>query len=194
MIKDYITDSLSTTEKLLNQMAKDADLIDSVSAAINVICNCLQNDNKLMFCGNGGSAADAQHMSAEFVARFDFERPALAAIALTTDTSALTAIGNDYGFDRLFARQIEALGKKGDVLIAYSTSGSSKNILQGMEIAREKKITCIGLTGRQKQAEAMVTLCDIAIQIPSESTPRIQEGHLAVGHILCGCVEKILFS
>ena len=194
MIRDYITDSLSTTEKLLNLMANDADLIDDVGSAIQVICNCLQNDNKLMFVGNGGSAADAQHMSAEFVSRFDFDRPGLSSIALTTDTSALTAIGNDYGFDMLFARQIEALGKKGDVLIAYSTSGSSKNILQGIEIAREKQITVIGLTGRRKQAKEMVTLCDIAIQIPSESTPRIQEGHLAVGHILCGCVEKILFS
>ena len=194
MIKDYITDSLSTTEKLLNQMANDADLIDGVSVAINVICSCLQNGNKLMFAGNGGSAADAQHMSAEFVSRFNFERPGLSSIALTTDTSALTAIGNDYGFDMLFARQIEAVGKKGDVFIAYSTSGSSENIIKGIKMARDKQIAVIGLTSTRKQAEAMVTLCDIAIQIPSESTPRIQEGHLAIGHILCGCVEKILFS
>ncbi len=194
MIKDYITDSLSTTEKLLHLMANDTDLIDGVSAAINLICSCLQNGNKLMFAGNGGSAADAQHMSAEFVSRFNFDRPGLSSIALTTDTSALTAIGNDYGFDMLFARQIEAVGKKGDVFIAYSTSGSSENIIKGMKIARDKQIAVIGLTSTRKQSETMVTLSDIAIQIPSESTPRIQEGHLAVGHILCGCAEKILFS
>ena len=194
MIRDYITDSLSTTEKLLNLMANDAELIDGISSAINVISNCLQNGNKLMFAGNGGSAADAQHMSAEFVGRFNLDRPGLSSIALTTDTSALTAIGNDYGFDMLFARQIEAIGRKGDVFIAYSTSGSSENILKGIEIARHKKIAVIGLTGSRKQAEAMVALCDVKIQIPSESTPHIQEGHLAVGHILCGCVETILFS
>ena len=138
MIRDYITDSLSTTEKLLNLMANDAELIDGSSSAINVISNCLQNGNKLMFAGNGGSAADAQHMSAEFGGRFNLDRPGLSSIALTTDTSALTAIGNDYGFDMLFARQIEAIGRKGDVFIAYSTSGSSENILKGIEIARDK--------------------------------------------------------
>ena len=194
MIKDYIMDSLSKTNKLINLMHNNPELINTISSAIDLILESFANEKKIMFMGNGGSAADAQHMSAEFVSRFMFDRPGLASIALTTDTSALTAIGNDYGFDMLFARQIQALGNDGDLLIAYSTSGTSPNILKGMEAAREKGIRIVGLTGIRKPAQAMINLCNIAIQIPSESTPYIQEGHLVVGHILCGAVEEKLYG
>jgi len=142
--------------------------------------------------GNGGSAADAQHIAAELVSRFHYERPGLAAFALTTDTSALTAIGNDYGYDRIFARQLNAVGAEGDVFIALSTSGRSPNILRGLEEARCKKITAVGLTG--SSGGDMPPLCDYCVHVPAVETARIQEGHILLGHILCGLIECELFS
>lgn len=133
-------------------------------------------------------------MSAEYVSRFMFDRPGLPSIALTTDTSALTAIGNDYGFENLFSRQIQALGAEGDVLFAYSTSGTSPNIIKGLVEARSKGIKTIGMTGSKPQSQEMSDLCDITIKVPSLETPYIQEGHLIIGHLICLHVEDIIFS
>ncbi|MBV8939050.1 MAG: D-sedoheptulose 7-phosphate isomerase, partial [Alphaproteobacteria bacterium] len=146
----------------------------------------------IMFCGNGGSAADAQHLSAELVSRLNFNRPGLSAIALTVDTSALTAIGNDYGFDTVFSRQVEALGQPGDVLVAISTSGNSPNVLKAIAAARAKNIAVVGQTGQS--GGAMGTLCDIILKMPSSETPKIQECHIMLGHIYCALIEEALFG
>jgi D-sedoheptulose 7-phosphate isomerase len=142
--------------------------------------------------GNGGSAADAQHIAGELVSRFAFDRPGLPAVALTTDSSILTAIGNDYGFERLFERQIQANGNSGDVFIGYSTSGKSPNVLRAFEAARLAGIVTVGLTGNR--GGPMLDLCDHLLAIPSDSTPKIQEGHLVVGHIICGLIENAMFG
>jgi D-sedoheptulose 7-phosphate isomerase len=157
-----------------------------VEAAI-AITNCLRSGGKLLFFGNGGSAADAQHLAAEFVGRFVIERRALPAIALTTDSSILTAVGNDYGFDQVFARQIEALGNRNDVAIGISTSGNSPNVLLAMKQAHLKQMKTVGLAG--KDGGALVKDVDIAITVASSNTARIQECHIAVGHLLCELVE-----
>lgn len=151
----------------------------------------LKRGNTLLFAGNGGSAADSQHIAGEFVSRFHYDRPGLAAIALTVDTSILTAIGNDYGYERVFARQIEALGRKGDVFIAISTSGNSPNILAAIDAARKKDIAVVGFTGRT--GGKMKATCDLCLCVPSDVVPRIQEGHLITYHFLCGAVEAALF-
>jgi D-sedoheptulose 7-phosphate isomerase len=152
----------------------------------------LARGNKLLFCGNGGSAADAQHLAAEFVNRFILDRPPLPAIALSTDTSILTAIGNDFGFDLVFSKQVQALGNPGDMLIALSTSGNSKNVLKAVEAAKEKGITVLGLTGNT--GGSMASLCDMLIAVDSSSTPLIQEIHITVGHLLCGLTDYYLFE
>ena len=152
----------------------------------------MRSGNKVMLAGNGGSAADAQHIAGEFVSRFAFDRPGLPSIALTTDTSILTAIGNDYGYERLFARQIQAHSKAGDVFIAYSTSGNSPNIVGALKEAQDLGVVTIGLTGNR--GGAMVELCDHVFEVPSSDTPKIQEVHALIGHILCGVVENELFE
>lgn len=157
-----------------------------VKAAV-LIARCLQSGNKLLLFGNGGSAADAQHLAAEFVGRFVRERAGLPAIALTTDSSILTAVGNDYGFEQVFARQIQALGRPGDVAVAISTSGNSANVLEGVKEARKRKLETIGLTG--KDGGALAQRADVAITIPSTSTARIQECHIAIGHLFCELVD-----
>ncbi|BCD62724.1 D-sedoheptulose 7-phosphate isomerase [Nitratiruptor sp. YY08-26] len=155
----------------------------------SVICTeALKNQKKIMLCGNGGSAADAQHIAAELVGRFKKERRGLPAIALTTDTSALTAIGNDYGYAQVFARQVEALGKRGDVLIAISTSGESENVLRAVEVARAQECKVIGLLG--KDGGRIKDLCDVSIVVPVHDTPRIQEMHILIGHILCALIDE----
>jgi D-sedoheptulose 7-phosphate isomerase len=145
-----------------------------------------------MLAGNGGSAADAQHIAAELVNRFGFDRPALNAIALTTDTSILTSVANDSGFEKIFARQVEAIGREGDVFIGLSTSGNSGNIVETLRRCREKKIITIGLTG--SSGGRMDDLCDICIKVPSDDTPRIQEVHILIGHIICTLIENELFG
>jgi D-sedoheptulose 7-phosphate isomerase len=147
----------------------------------------LKSGGKLMFAGNGGSAAEAQHFSAEMVGRFLIERKPLASVALSTDTSALTAIGNDYGYDQVFSRQVEALGRSGDVLIVLSTSGRSKNILAAMRAAAALGVATIAFTGREPRE--IGALADVVLNVPSSHTPQIQEGHLILGHLLCGLVE-----
>jgi D-sedoheptulose 7-phosphate isomerase len=152
----------------------------------------MKQGGKILLAGNGGSAADAQHIAGEFVSRFAFDRPGLPAIALTTDSSILTAIGNDYGYEKLFARQVQALGQKGDVFIAYSTSGKSPNILFALQEARARGLVCVGLTGNL--GGPMSEICDHLLEVPSPDTPKIQEGHLVLGHILCGLVENEIFK
>ncbi len=161
-------------------------------AIANVCVKALQNGNKIMFCGNGGSAADAQHLAAELVGKLNFKRPPLAAIALTTDTSILTAIGNDYGFEHVFARQIEALGKRGDVLVAISTSGNSLNIIEAMSAAYRLKIFIIGLTGAS--GGDMEGGDVLLYKAPSFNTQKIQEYHIKLGHEFCGIIEQKMFG
>jgi D-sedoheptulose 7-phosphate isomerase len=183
--------AITVTARLLDGMATDQALCAATAQAAEACVVALRAGCKLLFCGNGGSAADAQHWAGELVSRFNYDRPGLAAIALTTDTSILTAIGNDYGYERLFARQIEALGVTGDVLLAISTSGNSPNILAALEAARARGITSIGFTG--ETGGKMAALCEICLHIPSASTPRIQEGHEVLGHAICGMIEAEIF-
>ena len=181
-------------EKLLanfKTMAADPGLSDNIVGAVELCVESLRAGGKVMFAGNGGSAADAQHWSAELVSRFNYDRPGLAAIALTTDTSALTAIGNDYGYEFSFSRQVEALGRPGDVLIAISTSGNSPNVLKAVEAAKSNAILVIGLTGAN--GGKLAAACDLAFQVPSDATPRIQEGHEFLGHMLCELIETEMF-
>lgn len=148
----------------------------------------LGQGGKILFMGNGGSAADAQHLAAEFVGRFEKERRGLAAIALTTDTSILTAVGNDYGFDRVFSRQIEALARSGDVVVGISTSGNSPNVVQALMVAKDLGAITIGMTG--ESGGTMASVCDLCIQVPSKVTARVQEAHILIGHIVCALVDK----
>jgi D-sedoheptulose 7-phosphate isomerase len=169
-------------------MAGDADLNAQIREAVALCTQALRNGNTILFAGNGGSAADAQHWAGELVSRFYYDRPGLSGIALTTDTSILTAIGNDYGFDYVFARQIEALGRAGDVFVAISTSGNSKNILRAIAAAKAKGVRIIGFTG--KGGGAMAGECDVCFRVPSDETPRIQEGHEFIGHMVCSLIES----
>lgn len=191
-MQDYIIESLRDTQQVLQAMAKDSALQEKVKQAAEVCIQCLRDGGKILLAGNGGSAADAQHIAGEFVSRFAFDRPGLPAIALTTDTSILTAIGNDYGYDKLFARQVQAHGKPGDVFIGYTTSGQSPNVLLALEEARNHGLITIGLTGNR--GGSIGKLCDHLLEVPHADTPRIQEGHAVLGHILCGLVERAIFN
>ncbi|CAM2803992.1 D-sedoheptulose 7-phosphate isomerase [Helicobacter burdigaliensis] len=187
-IKNQIQDSIETKTKILN----DDNLVELIKKASLEVIKAYKNGNKTLLAGNGGSAADAQHIAGEFVSRFYFDRPGIPSIALSTDTSILTAIGNDYGYENLFSRQVQAQGVKGDVFIGISTSGNSKNIIKALEICKEKGIFSIGLSG--SSGGAMNELCDICIKVPSSCTPRIQESHIVIGHIICAIVEEELFG
>lgn len=191
--KPLFLGSLQKSRAVVDELLTNQELQGSIFAAIELAVECFQAKKKLLFAGNGGSAADAQHMSAEYVSRFMFDRPGLPSIALTTDTSALTAIGNDYGFDKLFSRQVQALGVEGDVLFAYSTSGTSPNIIKGIEEAKSRGVKTIGMTGIKPQSQVMSDLCDVTVKVPSLETPYIQEGHLIIGHLICLHVEEIIF-
>lgn len=189
-----IASNLSVSARLISTMAEDRHLCDTLAAAAAACVTCLKGGGKILLAGNGGSAADAQHIAAELVGRFAFDRPGLPAIALTTDTSILTAVGNDYGFDRIFDRQVQALGRKGDLFIAYSTSGSSKNIVQALDVARAQGLVTIGLTGAMGPKSPMAPRCGHLLAVPSETTAHIQEGHLVLGHTLCGLIENEIFK
>ena len=191
-MKQNISAQILEAQQVLAAMLVDEELLSQVEMTANACIKSLRSGGKILLAGNGGSAADAQHIAGEFVSRFAFDRPGLPAIALTTDTSILTAIGNDYGYKELFARQIQAHGNKGDVFIGYSTSGQSPNILRAFEEARSKEVLCVGLTGNR--GGSMQTLCDQLIEVPSSETPKIQEAHLILGHILCGLIEEDIFS
>jgi Phosphoheptose isomerase len=176
----------------LQTMAADHTLHELIIKVVDMSVAALKAGNKLMFAGNGGSAADAQHWAGELVSRFNFDRPGLAGIALTTDTSILTAIGNDYGYDYVFARQIEALGRKGDLLFAISTSGNSKNILRAIDAAHKAGIGVVGFTGHA--GGAMAGVCDVCFRLPSGETPKVQEGHEFLGHLICCLIEQSMFA
>ena len=182
-------------DKSINAKQNAKDILNApITTAIETMVNALKNGNKILSCGNGGSAADAQHFAAELVCRFERERPALAAIALTVDTSALTAISNDYHYDETFARQIDALAKPDDVLLAISTSGFSQNVVRAVEQAHEQGMLVVALTGRDGGLVAkLLSKDDIEIRVPSESTARIQEIHLLTIHCLCDQIDELLF-
>ncbi|WP_280645442.1 MULTISPECIES: D-sedoheptulose 7-phosphate isomerase [unclassified Dysgonomonas] len=187
-IVKHIQDSISVKEKILS----DPDLLTVIKDAAVLVTEAYKRGNKTLLAGNGGSAADAQHIAGEFVSRFYFDRPGIPSIALSTDTSIMTAIGNDYGFDKLFERQIQAQGVEGDVFIGITTSGNSQNILQALDACRSKGVKSIILTGQT--GGAVANACDICIKVPSVETPRIQESHILIGHIICCIVEEALFG
>jgi len=187
-IKDQIKKSYETKQAIY---ANEALLNDIVSVA--KLCVALyKTDKKTLLAGNGGSAADAQHIAAELVGRYGFDRPSIPSLALTTDTSNLTAIGNDYGYDFVFSRQLEGMGQKGDIFIGISTSGNSVNIINAFESAKKKGITTVALVGRD--GGKMAEMADYSLIVPSNSTPRIQESHILIGHILCDIIEKEIFG
>ena len=187
-IKKYISNSISTKTKILN----DEKILATIQKVAEVIVDAYKNDKKVLTAGNGGSAADAQHIAGELVSKFFFDRPGLSAFALSTDTSILTAIGNDYGYEYSFARQVQANANEGDVFIGISTSGNSKNIVKAIEEAKKKGVVTVGLVG-EKECE-MDKICDYIIKVPSISTPTIQESHIMIGHIICAIVEEAIFG
>lgn len=191
-MQDIVADQLRQTVEVLTNVAMDSDLHAVLVGAAQETAKSLKAGHKLMVAGNGGSAADAQHLVAEFVSRLVKDRPALRAIALTTDSSILTAVGNDYGYECTFARQIEALGLPGDMFLAISTSGNSPNILRALELAHSSGIVTIGLTG--SKGGQMAKMCDFCLRMPSDLTMKIQEAHLALEHIFCLLVEQIYFA
>ena len=164
--------------------------IDRIIEATDMLVDCLRDGNKILIFGNGGSAADAQHLAAEFVNRFQIERPPLAAASLSTDTSILTSIGNDYHFDDIFSKQIQALGRRGDIALGISTSGNSANVIRAINEARKIGIATIGMTGRGGQ---LAEIADLAFKVDSDTTARIQESHITIGHILCDLVDRTLY-
>lgn len=190
-MNQYVQSEFDKTLANFQAMASDTALREQIGEAVALCVSALKAGKKILFAGNGGSAADAQHWAGELVSRFYYDRPGLPAIALTTDTSILTAIGNDYGYDYTFARQIEALGQEGDVFVAISTSGRSKNIMRALEASEAKGVHVIGFTGRS--GGDMVVRCKVCFRIPSDETPRIQEGHEFIGHLLCGLIESEMF-
>jgi len=187
---DYARKYLKESQDALATCAKDAGFFETLGKISDVLASALSGGRKVLLCGNGGSAADAQHIAAELMGRFEKERAPLAAIALTTDTSALTAIGNDYGFEQVFERQVRGLGVKGDALIVLSTSGKSKNVLRALDAARERGLVRIGFTGAK--GGDMQARCDLLLCAPSERTAIIQQIHIVAAHIVCGLVERRL--
>ena len=187
-VKQYIQDSIDTKSKILN----DSKILSTLTEVSDIIVKAYKQGKKVLTAGNGGSSSDAQHIAGELVSRFFFERPGLEAYCLTSNSSVLTAICNDYGYEYAFSKQIEAKAEKGDVFIAISTSGNSKNIILALDEAKKKGIVTVGLTGA-KDCE-MDSLCDYIVHIPSESTPTVQEAQMMVGHIICALVEDKLFN
>jgi D-sedoheptulose 7-phosphate isomerase len=189
-MQGIIADALKQNQRTIEEFViqNSSNLI----RCAEVVCNAFRNSRKLMLCGNGGSAADAQHIAAEFVNRFQIERSPLPALALTTDTSIITSVGNDNSFDDIYSRQIGALGAEGDVLLAMSTSGRSRNILSALNTAKDRGIYIVGLMGAG--GGEMLPLVDLALVVESNQTPRIQEAHILAGHIICELVEHMLFQ
>ena len=187
-IKDQIKKSYETKQAIYN----DEVLLQKLEEVSKKWVELYKVGKKTILAGNGGSAADAQHIAAEMVGRYGFDRPSLPSLALTTDTSALTAIGNDYGYDQVFSRQLDGMGQDGDLFIGISTSGNSKNLINAFEVAKKKNILSVALVG--KDGGEMAKLADIALVVPSDSTPRIQESHILIGHIICDIIEKEIFG
>ncbi len=191
-MKLYIKDQIKKSYETKIAIYENEELLNKIEEVSKRCVELYKQGKKTLLAGNGGSAADAQHIAAEMVGRYGFDRPSLPSLALTTDTSALTAIGNDYGYDKVFSRQLEGMGQNGDLLIGISTSGNSKNIINAFEVAKEKNIITVALTGRD--GGVMAKMADIALVVPSDSTPRIQEAHILIGHILCDIIEKEIFG
>jgi D-sedoheptulose 7-phosphate isomerase len=191
-MKNYIKNEYSKTLTVFNKILQDETFISNVEKIANIATDVLKNGGKIMFCGNGGSAADSQHLAAELVSKLYYDRPGLNAVALTTDTSALTAIGNDYGYEKVFSRQVQAIGNKGDMLIGFSTSGRSKNVLLAFEQARSMGVITVGFLGIDGRDIGKIS--DYQVNIPSSSTPNIQEGHISTGHIICAIIEDNIFG
>lgn len=187
-IKNQIQASIDTKQNILN----DEALMQTIATVGRECVALYKNGKKTLLAGNGGSAADAQHIAAELVGRYGFDRPSIPSLALTTDTSNLTAIGNDYGYDKVFSRQMEGMGSEGDLFIGISTSGNSVNIINAIKAAKEKGVKTVALVGRD--GGEMARIADYAIIIPSNDTPRIQESHILVGHMICDIIEKELFG
>jgi D-sedoheptulose 7-phosphate isomerase len=188
MSTDWIAKHFQTSLAAMEAASRDAALLKTLHEIARAIASALQSGNKVLIAGNGGSAADAQHIAAELMGRYKMDRPAWAAIALTTDTSALTAIGNDYGFEQVFARQVQGLGRRGDVFIGMTTSGRSPNILAALKVAKELGLVTVGMTGLKGHDMP----CDHLVVSPSDDTPVIQQIHLVAGHAICDAVEHVL--
>lgn len=186
-VENIIKDSISVKERILS----DQDFLKRIDDAARLCVDSLRNEGKIHFCGNGGSAADAQHLAAELSGRFYYDRAPLNAEALHVNTSYLTAVANDYSYDAIYSRMLQASAKKGDVLFAISTSGNSGNIVKAIETAREKEMIVIGMTG--ESGGKMASLCDVLLNVPSACTPRIQESHIMIGHIICEIIESTIF-
>jgi D-sedoheptulose 7-phosphate isomerase len=191
-MKDKIKNIISESIAVKNKVLADEKLISTIQKITETIVEALKNNHRVYFCGNGGSAADAQHLAAEFSGRFYTDRDALPAEALHCNTSYLTAVANDYGYDVIYSRLIKGIGNKGDVLVGLSTSGNSKNILNAFETARQKGIITIGFTGYS--GGNMKEICDYLVNVPSTDTPRIQESHIMIGHVICQLVEEKYFN
>lgn len=192
MLKEYISNQVKKSIDVKQKLLDNQELMDLIQEVALKCVEVYKNGNKTLIAGNGGSAADAQHIAGEFVSRFYFDRPGLASIALTTDTSIMTAIGNDYGYEKLFSRQVQANGVKGDIFIGISTSGNSANVIEALKECKEKGIITVGLTG--EKGGKMSEMCDYCIRVPSNETPRVQETHILIGHIICAVVEEAIFG
>jgi D-sedoheptulose 7-phosphate isomerase len=191
-MKDYIKNQVKLSFETKQAIFENDELLSDIEKVSRLCVELYRGGKKTILAGNGGSAADAQHIAAEMVGRYGFDRPSLPSLALTTDTSALTAIGNDYGYDMVFSRQLEGMGQDGDLFIGISTSGNSKNIINAFKSAKDKNITTVALVGRD--GGEMAKLADISLIVPSNSTPRIQESHILIGHIICDIIEKEIFG
>lgn len=187
-----VIESIRESIELKNCILADEGLLKRVESVIDICVKALQSDARIWFCGNGGSAADAQHLAAELSGKFGFDRKPLPAEALHVNTSYMTAVANDYGYDQVYARMLTACGRKGDVLFAISTSGNSANVLNAIGVAKLNDITTVGFTG--ETGGRMASLCDVLINVPSLSTPRIQEAHILLGHVICETIEKRMFG
>jgi D-sedoheptulose 7-phosphate isomerase len=187
---DYAKKHLAASRDAFARVAEDADFMASLGKVAAAMAATLKSGGKILLCGNGGSAADAQHIAAELLSRYEFDRAPMAAVALTTDSSVLTAIGNDYGYEQIFERQVNGLGRKGDVLIGLSTSGRSPNILRALDAAKKNGLVVIGFTGTK--GGDMVSRCDLVLHAPSDKTPVIQQIHITAAHVICGLIERSL--
>ena len=192
MFEKIIVDRINKSIEIKEDILKDYILVKKMCLVVKAIINAYKSDKKVILFGNGGSAADAQHIAGELVNRLYFDRKSLPAEALTVNSSILTAIGNDYNFDKIFSKQIEGIGKEGDIAIGISTSGNSRNVVEAINVAKEKKLFTISFTGRR--GGTIKEIADICLQVPSDDTPRIQEIHIMIGHIICEIIEKDLFG
>ena len=191
-MKNYIKEQIRQSYETKQAIYENEALLDRITDVAKACVDVYKNGKKTLIAGNGGSAADAQHIAAELVGRYGFDRPSIPSLALTTDTSNLTAIGNDYGYDQVFSRQLEGMGVQGDLFIGISTSGNSQNVINAFEVAKKKGITTVALVGRD--GGKMAQMADFAIVVPSNATPRIQESHILIGHIICDIIEQELFG